>query len=450
MIVDHYLRAHAFEDELQFGLSLSGAPISIRDQQLRATELTDRLIDARRINRLRPLLVVGAGVAGISAAIRALKESHCRVTIVDRKPRPFSLQANCSTRILHPTQYDWPLDHWNGGQFPWHPRASASLRHPVARADDLADMWSDTLQSAVTDYKGRVTQRFSQRVSNIVQEDDLINVDFFDRAGTKVGQDTFGAVAWCTGSPAERVSLARSRYRGFRFWEDDPLGDPDFSAAVQDTGALISGSGDGALQDFLRVVTRTSIPKELYDGLRISDEFRHGFFSANDQAYRCLPWCNTDKRIHAVFESLHSTYTELVDSLWRKRGAFLGPRLETYLRDPLPRVQLAYQHGHFTCYYGLNRFLVLLVAKFLHERYDKTVLFPGWRLTGIEPLAGDHECRNPMMCHGQKHRAAFERYQCCSTTNLRPDDIHQCVVIRHGVKGRKKLRYSVLPYHVPW
>src|SRR5437879_3176765 len=96
---------------LLFDIGSRLSPASIRDQMIRGKLIADRAREERLIGPTRPLLVIGAGAGGATAALVA-SMSGVPTLLVDSAPRPFSVQASCSTRYVDPTQYDWPVDTW--------------------------------------------------------------------------------------------------------------------------------------------------------------------------------------------------------------------------------------------------------------------------------------------------------------------------------------------------
>src|ERR1019366_6151378 len=93
-----------------FNLGGRLAPVSIRDQMVRAQAFVDDAVAAGLIGTKpwRPLLIVGAGAAGATAAIWAAVHHHVPTMLIDRDSDAFNRQANCTTRWIDPTQYDWP------------------------------------------------------------------------------------------------------------------------------------------------------------------------------------------------------------------------------------------------------------------------------------------------------------------------------------------------------
>ena len=88
-------------------------PASIKDQMVRAVGIVDRAVRYRIIGPNKRLLVVGAGAAGVSAAIRAA-DAQTGTTLVEREDAPLQRQGD-SFRMVDPTGSDWPHAGWNEG-----------------------------------------------------------------------------------------------------------------------------------------------------------------------------------------------------------------------------------------------------------------------------------------------------------------------------------------------
>ena len=115
---DPFLRAHIIRPFI-FDIGGRLSPISIRDQMLRGQLIVDRALEAGYIDGYgRDLLVVGAGAAGATAAIHAAGKG-VSTWLIEQETGPFYRQANCSSRWVDPTQYDWPQEHWSEGKYPW-------------------------------------------------------------------------------------------------------------------------------------------------------------------------------------------------------------------------------------------------------------------------------------------------------------------------------------------
>src|ERR1700756_287114 len=148
MMSDPVLSAHQVYP-LFFNLGGRISPISIRDQMVRGQTIVERALEAGVIGGggHRPLPVVGARAPGAAAAIHAA--SHQVPTVLlDRDASPFTRQARCATRWIDPTQYDWPVDHWDRGLCPSVPVATP-LPWRSDWSNRLAAQWSIRLNRAV-------------------------------------------------------------------------------------------------------------------------------------------------------------------------------------------------------------------------------------------------------------------------------------------------------------
>lgn len=90
------------------------SPISIRDQIIRASQVVERAIHHKLISPSRPLLVVGAGPAGLTAAIKAANK-EIKTVLVDKGKVLERLTS--SERYFSPVQYDWVATHWKEKNF---------------------------------------------------------------------------------------------------------------------------------------------------------------------------------------------------------------------------------------------------------------------------------------------------------------------------------------------
>ena len=89
------------------------SPISIKDQVIRVCTILKHAKDNGLISKKRPLLIIGGGIAGCVAALRAANLG-VKTVLIDKNYILNNLVTN-SLRIICPTQYDWTASHWNEG-----------------------------------------------------------------------------------------------------------------------------------------------------------------------------------------------------------------------------------------------------------------------------------------------------------------------------------------------
>jgi len=469
-VADPFLLAHVVAP-LFFDIGGALSPVSIRDQMIRGRMIVDRAVAERLIDREhRSLLVIGAGAAGATAAIRAARHG-VRTWLIDIAPRPFSRQSSCSTRWVDPTHYDWPVTHWPQGYYPWIP-PSMPLPWGANLANNLARLWTVQLGWALRRYPGLLTVRYRTRVNSVgpvLPGGIQVVLGTPPHGAPVIGTYTFGMVVSCAGFGTEKCTVGS--YSGFRFWDTDPFEQPNLGLPPsQHLRVLISGGGDGALQDYLRIFTRMPAGK-LYEQLIVNSVLKpvlveveplvHG---AEDQAQRAYIWGspNTNHHDHELHRVLHGAHEKAVDRIHRETGAwkevcniFDGIVSSVFGKDDaIPDVELIYSCEHFSRCYALNHFLVLLVAKYLQEQHGKQTLRGYTKVTDVTGTT--HTCKkNPVLCHKEEHTITFERADCFRSGGNPSQKDYNVVTIRHGVQppplwsGGRPIAQprQTLPYH---
>lgn len=87
--------------------------VTVASQEIRGISLISALLESKRITPMNPagglrLAVIGAGVAGITTAVRAAY-SGCDVALFESRDRPL-WRFESSKRLLHPRLYEWPRE----------------------------------------------------------------------------------------------------------------------------------------------------------------------------------------------------------------------------------------------------------------------------------------------------------------------------------------------------
>jgi hypothetical protein len=464
---DQLLRAHEMMEYI-YNVADVAYPVSIRDQMNRARWLVQKAHDLGFFSPSRPsykkLLICGAGAAGVTAALHAVNLG-VETVLVEKSGAPFQRQRLCTSRWIDPTQYDWSADHWTTGRFP-HAGPAMPLAWSAERSHRLAIRWQLLLRAALPN-----------RLLTFRRQDYVVGapVRFTDPATGDVGvevtfnrspPEVFGMMLWAIGFGNER-RFARPNYMGFAFWETDPFEQPDWgvSSPPDKLRALVSGGGDGALQDVIRLTTRNKSAFDVYKKLRNSGwempaDVRHRLFTAEDQAQRVLLWCQPKTADeHEALQKLHEAYVAEVNYLVNRdsQSATLIGAVHTLLSAIRYPVLLVYPCTHFARCYGLNHFLVLLLEavaskdtgsagpKILHQR-------------GISSVTGHACARSPWACHGVSHTVDLESFPLCYGLPQAPAgaETAHVVVIRHGIAPHPAFigmpmafARQVMPYHLP-
>lgn len=223
---------------------------SIADTMVRACALVRRLHAGGALGPSRRLLVVGGGAGGASAAVTAASLG-VPVVLCLADAAPFHVQAG-SPRVVNPTEYHWPHPHWALGRFP----AAGTVPFPWATSTgvELAQTWTLGLDRWRND---PATGPFLTVLPNVrLQKSDLQTVPGVGVNCPKAddGQGAqFAAVLSFAGMLHDG-----SRHLGFQsfpYWQADPLDQPDLGLPGPAYRLLVSGAGDGGLQDFIRALT---------------------------------------------------------------------------------------------------------------------------------------------------------------------------------------------------
>jgi len=454
-MADPFLLAH-WCAPLQFTIAGPLTPVSIRDQMIRGRMFVDRAIEQTLLAPNQPLVVVGAGAAGVTAAMRAA-QLQIPVTLVEASHQAFGRQKKSTSRWIDPTQYDWPADHWPQASFPWGP-PPMQLPWAAQRSSVIAAAWDREFRRAQARYPHlEVLYNSSVTAINWLPSQQL-DIDIQTPAGPVTR--TCSALLDAVGFGTEKSSLGT--YQGFEFWDSETLEKPNMGLGgrPQPYRVLIAGGGDGALQDLLRVTTGLKSAEMILQKLprQVQDMVSTAIYSAEDQAQRAGIWCERQHE-HAVFARLHWSHQLQV------RRMFTDPSISGPLQSALHHVLahakgmeivLAHPCDHFSRCYGLNRFLCLLILEYASMARLAISAMPGTGMLAVNPVG--HSCTGARPCHGLEHRVLFQAYSCArnpSGTVQGSPRTFDAVILRMGVTppkpftGRFQLLVTrqILPYY---
>jgi hypothetical protein len=457
-MADPFLIAHGVAPR-QFELGGSWTPISIRDQMVRARMFATRALREGLINPGRALAVAGAGAGGATLAIIAAQE-RVPTLLIEQSPQAFGRQARCVSRWVDPAQYDWPHPLWGANRYPsFDP--PMPLPWGSAPASRLALRWQLQLQQAIAQLPN-LTVAFGHSVQNVRGAPGGVEVLY---GPTRTPGQWWSGAAFVSaiGFGTEKCDVQRD-FRGWGFWQSDTIGQPNFGlSSARIPSVLISGGGDGALQDFIRATTGLCSVREVVDRLPVPwSRIEHHLMGIEDELGRAHLWGAGAADDHEVMQQLHDEYRLQVDHLrshssWR----LLGPALGDLVPPERTAVELVHPCTHFGRSYALNRLITFLIAAHLEEQVGRHPIQPGERVHGIRGMNG-HACqKDPYGCHGQPHAVEFVASPDCrdpsiSTIVVRTSD-HNVIVVRHGTAPPTYV-YSgeplgpprqILPYHAP-
>lgn len=478
-------------------------PVSIRDQIVRATFVIEQLFRAGQLAASSSVVVTGAGAAGVAAAKKALALGCQKVVLVEKAAQVLSVQAHCKTRWLDPVQYDWPALHCAGAAWPAQaingpggapsapgkrmPAGMFVSPLPVLYAAEASN-WAAVFQDQVDLAQLAAQFEFwhqSQVVSYARQPGGLTwQVHARDgRAGgtpLDVTLSDVDVLLLATGFGPERVDMplnGSGQYVGKRFWEDDQFQSADFGlGALSGPGrVLVSGSGDGALQDFIRLFTGKASAIEVWLAVEAVlapsgnwlAQFRNLWHWEQNHRRLQLMGAAAPSRCE-LLDQLHQRFSELVDGVAQDLVAW--KRVESALRAlidpnrPIGDLTLLVKCSHFDECYALNRVVTLLLIKFAQR-------FAGGQQKPLQPVIYNAvvkgvKMRGPVLHAGWGVRvdALLVHNTTCNTSlddlKHRPvspiDSVHG-VVVRHGIAAPQAHQLSAAgrleahwaPAHLP-
>lgn len=364
-----------------FDLSSGQAHVSIRDQIVRGRLLARDLKAADKA--CGEVLVVGAGVAGVSFAVAAACQG-IRVTVVDVNPRPFALQHATSSRWVGPFMYEWPAGFFEDQSYPpLHPSLKALVADPfVPSWSATAPIRASNLALALETWLTKLLSLWSPSspLPLLLASVDSTAVSTFVKGFFGAGSSSadIGGTDWPSGAklvntvqpdyvvlaagmgPENTTLPGKASVSGKRFWENDNLKSP----GSEHSKIGIFGGGDGALQDVLRALTVFDHPIHFIEHLRSTKAVA----LALDAEQPALLSIEQQNRLFATWTSGHSA-TQEVDARCRAIARRLAslPAVRRKVKDGLRkgrgRVRLIWDQPHFTKAYLLNRFLVHLIEE---------------------------------------------------------------------------------------
>lgn len=243
--VDHYYqtivdRAESKSIKNTFVIGLRSVRQTVHAQQLRACNLVAALFATKRLGCESNVVVIGGGIAGMTAAAAAAVRGAQSVTLLERQPCLLHLQRGNQTRWLHPNIYDWPDHH--------------SLI-PRTRLPFLN--WK-------ADTAGKVASCLLREWDELVSHchlpiDVRLNcseVRIADNGASSWNDDSGhhhippATVIVATGFGVERtIDITDTP----SYWHNDNFSQPSLTARSGPRRILVSGTGDGGLLDVLRL-----------------------------------------------------------------------------------------------------------------------------------------------------------------------------------------------------
>ena len=215
--------------------------VTLYSQQVRALNLIYGLCKTGKLTTGKQLAIIGGGAAGLTAAAAAaFRRAH--VTLFDELEGPMELQQNNRQRWIHPYIYDWPyvdeslFEQFKEGEAGL-PLLSWSAGYAANVARQISSQW-ELLQNAY-----HIDARWSARGIKLTRRHGRLVRVGWDKDQAK----DFPLVILALGFGLEPKKDAQDSY-----WAEDDL-DGGFRRPNRRPRWLVSGGGDGALTDLMRL-----------------------------------------------------------------------------------------------------------------------------------------------------------------------------------------------------
>lgn len=398
---DPFLIAHRVDGAI-FDISSGLRPGSVRDQIIRGMLIVERAYEAGIISPSKSLFVLGAGAAGSAAAIYASTKG-IPTMLIDRD-EAFSRQRGCSTRQLEPTLYDWPADHWHKAAYPWLDENPA-LRYVAADAASVAEEWTRVLEEA-----RRAGLEYSDH-TDILGSVQRLSVDPAQYEVTLQRQDGSDAfvrrphmIIVAAGPGIERAERDPG-FRSFKFWDKDPL-----RTDLKDRRVLIAGSGDGAIQDFLRALLAPETDlAQVVDALKVPADLLGRIQTLANQADANFIWCAENHHEHRSEAYLHVQMELIAEEFWRRSHDRIANIFDDSSREDIPDITLVHPCNHFTRGFPVNRIVAFLAQRWCHERAVGVTMLPNTKIARVPCPAPHHTAAE---CASVGHEVFVESAYC--------------------------------------
>jgi hypothetical protein len=457
--------------DAQFDLASGQSYISLRDQAVRVRTLLSALAQARLLSSADDpvrVLVVGAGYAGVSAALWLMNRS-VPTTLIDVNPRPFHVQRMCRTRYLSLTQYDWPAwyrshhDYPSGLApdyiaYPWLQAtlgADCLLTDGIRRACDHADDWENQFMRRLPHPNLDWRPETRIRPSSVQGSQGGVSLVLENVSRGTAQTEWFDYVLYATGFGTDSTAIQSSTGGAVQtpgFWSRDRLAAPHGPPPR----ILISGGGDGSLQDFIRSIVRPNlstansvleqIVATMYNqhlshigavGATWAEAFQMVGF-AELQASNAATWVGNQEPL--VWTELHRSHKAAATHIGRTWSEMLFRAIRDVVNRHAParEIVLVLPQAVPGKVYALNRFLFILLLEYFEYVNGKARTFFSQR-----PIVPPGTQRLPSVCvlrqreldvsaciydvNSREYLARVRR----SRTPIRVDEL----IVRHGTSA---------------
>jgi HAD superfamily phosphoserine phosphatase-like hydrolase len=208
---------------------------TLYSQQVRALNLICALHESHNLPIASEVAVIGAGAAGLTAAIGAAR-AGANVTLLEKLDGPMGVQRNSLERYIHPHIYDWP-----SVRVPGDGAGLPFLDWQAGNASEVSAAIKRSWEEESRGYQSRI--RSFWEVKNVWIH--ASNGDGKIDVGWGPQSQSFDKVIIAVG-----YGLEPGQWPFRRYWQNDQLDDRNDGLEKK---CLVSGCGDGGLIDLMRL-----------------------------------------------------------------------------------------------------------------------------------------------------------------------------------------------------
>lgn len=231
--------------------------VNVLSQQIRGISLVSALLASGTLTRKHRVAIIGGGVAGVSAACRAV-HGGCEVTVLESGSEALH-RLQTSPRYLHPRLYEWPRENFRNDH------SDLSILNWYADTADritacLAKQWNLWLRCYAPD-NGKQTGHLHWKPETACKAlkfpDGKPRLSWVEKSSGQEGDGEYDCVLLAVGFGGEPDSLDISEAgiggEGQSYWQRSIH---KISGAREHWTLAVSGNGDSALRDVLNDVLR--------------------------------------------------------------------------------------------------------------------------------------------------------------------------------------------------
>lgn len=302
-----------------YAIGLADNLVTIRSQQLRAICLAELLHSTTPALERKNIAIIGGGIAGLTLSARLLQLGWVDIRIFERLTDLLAVQNGCDTRWIHPKIIDWPLpgSKANNSDLPilnWKTDTASNVSYEIeAGWQKIVDACTIKTANAGGSIKrgkflrtvsvllGVTHLKISMRpvksrgrkptknhpVIEWIRDTKISNRKIDGDTVQPSGQESFSKIILATGFGIETGASDS-------YWRNESLGQLHIDGAQR--RFLVSGLGDGAISDLLRLTARNFRPDRVVNELSLGALETHLQNQPKGDLLKTLESLNTSRK----------------------------------------------------------------------------------------------------------------------------------------------------------